>query len=204
MGLLCNWKQERGTVAQDRFQNFMTWLEQHHFNELRDKIQSSEALARDLNQLLREDNEVLGAKLDVISTGISSLARRIDSLRVVAESFDSPRSILSDQAVELLRYFDHTGAPRMVVFDPDSNRSHHIKFLPKGGVCKVADVRFMEADLARLTQFDFIRQVDSNSSGQPIYAITREGAAFAAEVGDERSEAPEQCVEPPALEMILI
>lgn len=43
-----------------------------------------------------------------------------------------------------------------------------------------SDGRFLEADVAALESMGFIRMVDQNNSGNPIYAITRAGSGFAA------------------------
>jgi hypothetical protein len=45
---------------------------------------------------------------------------------------------------------------------------------------KFSDGRFLETDVAALQSMGFVRLVDRNKSGNPIYAITRAGSAFAA------------------------
>ena len=204
VGLLCNWKQERGTVAQDRFQDFIAWLEQHHFNELRDKITTSQELSRQFAELLREDNKLLGSKLDLISNATVSIAARLDRFNGLVESLSLPVDKLSDQAVELLRLFDQTGSPRMVIFVPSPARPYHIKFLPKGGVATVGDVRFLESDLRDLCALNLIAQVDFNSSGEPIYSLTRSGSSFAQSVKFDTHHKLEPKTAPPELEVILV
>lgn len=204
VGLLCNWKQERGAAAQDRFQDFIAWLEQHHFNELSDKITASQELSRQFAELLREDNRLLGSKLDLISNATASIAAKLDRFDSLAESLNSPTDKLSDQAVELLKFFDQTGAARMVVFDPRPDRPYDIKFFPKGGVAKVSDVRFLESDLRDLCAFNLVAQVDCNSSGEPIYSLTRSGSNFAQSIKEKTPQMLEPEAAPPELEMILV
>jgi hypothetical protein len=146
VGLLCNWKQERGAVAQDRFQDFITWLTQHHFNALREQIEGSAELQRELGQLLREDSKSLSAKLDIVCEGISSLSQRIESLSGIANALDSKGDSLSDQAIALLQLFTDSGATRMVAFDPHPGMDN-ILLLPNTQAYRLSDVRFMEDDL---------------------------------------------------------
>ncbi len=201
VGLLCNWKQERGAVAQDRFQDFITWLTQHHFNALRDKIEGSAELQREMGQLLREDSQILSGKLDLVCEGISSLSQRIESLSGVANALESKGDSLSEQAIEILKLFSESGANRMVTFDPHPGMEN-ILLLPNRVSYSLSDVRFMEYDLCVLCRFDFIRQVDSTTQGNPIYGLTRNGAAFAAQLCGEPEQQPESRTPQPVMTLI--
>jgi hypothetical protein len=70
VGLICNWKQERGAQATDRFQDFMVWLSHHNFEDIRERIYASGELQRELATLLQQDFTVLGTKMrDLRSSG---------------------------------------------------------------------------------------------------------------------------------------
>ena len=99
VGLICNWKQERGAQATDRFQDFMVWLSHHHFESLRERIYASEELQRELTALLQQDFAVLGTKMDVITGAISAVADKIDSLSQVGRAIGIDGEALSEQAV---------------------------------------------------------------------------------------------------------
>ena len=77
VGLICNWKQERGSQATDRYQDFMLWLSHHHHDSLRERIFESDELQRELHSLLQQDLSVLGIKLDTIAGAISAVANKI-------------------------------------------------------------------------------------------------------------------------------
>ena len=176
VGLICNWSQERSAQSDDRFQDFMVWLSHHHFEGLRERIYDSEELQRDLTSLLQQDLSVLGSKLDTIAGAISSVADKIDSLSQVGRSLGTDTEALSDQAAEVLKVFDQIGASRMIVFDHEPE----VRFLPSRQGISFSEGRFLETDVAALETMGFIRMVDQNKSGNPIYAITRAGSAFAA------------------------
>jgi hypothetical protein len=176
VGLICNWRQERAGQAEDRFQDFMVWLSQHHFDGLRERIYDSEELQRELTSLLQQDLSVLGSRLDTIIGAISAVADKIDSLSQVGRALGTDTEALSDQAAEVLKVFDQLGASRMVLFDHEPV----CLFLPTGMSVTFSDARFLETDVAAIESMGFIRMVDQNKSGNPIYAITRAGSAFAA------------------------
>lgn len=176
VGLICNWKQERGAQATDRFQDFMVWLSHHHFESLRERIYASEELQRELTALLQQDFAVLGTKMDVITGAISAVADKIDSLSQVGRAIGIDGEALSEQAVEVLKVFDQLGARRMVVFDHEPV----CLFLFCQKAVKFSDGRFLETDVTALASMGFIELVDQNRSGNPIFGITRTGSAFAA------------------------
>ena len=176
VGLICNWKQERGAQATDRFQDFMVWLSHHHFESLRERIYASEELQRELTALLQQDFAVLGTKMDVITGAISAVADKIDSLSQVGRAIGIDGESLSEQAVEVLKVFDQLGARRMVVFDHEPV----CLFLSCQKAVKFSDGRFLETDVTALASMGFIELVDQNRSGNPIFGITRTGSAFAA------------------------
>ena len=176
VGLICNWSQERGGVEADRFQDFITWLTHHKFEQIRERIFDSEELQRELASLLQQDLSVLGSRLDTIAGAISAVADKFDSLSQVSRALGTDTEALSEQAAEVLKVLDQMAATRMVVFD----HQPEIRFLPSGQGVQFSEGRFLETDAAALESMGFIRMVDQNKSGNPIYAITRAGSAFAA------------------------
>lgn len=136
----------------------------------------SEELQRELAALLQQDFAALGTKMDVITSAISAVADKIDSLSQVGHALGIDGSALSDQAVEVLKVFDQLGASRMVVFD----HQPVCLFLPSQAGVTFSDGRFLETDVSALASMGFIELVDHNNSGNPIFGITRAGSAFAA------------------------
>jgi prophage DNA circulation protein len=176
VGLICSWRQERGEQSAERFQDFMVWLTHHKFEGISERIYASEELQRDLASLLQQDLSVLGSRLDTIAGAISAVADKIDSLSQVGRALGTDTEALSDQAAEVLKVLDQMAASRMVVFDHEPV----CLFLPNRMSIQFSDGRFLETDVAALESMGFIRMVDQNNSGNPIYAITRAGSAFAA------------------------
>lgn len=181
VGLICNWRDEREAQADDRFQDFISWLVNHKFENIRDRIFESDELQRQLNELLRQDYGRLGDRLDSISSAISSISDRIDTFGQVARAFRSPSDAISDQALAILKIFDQKQALRMYVTDR-TRLGPECVFLPSGGSVRVGEPRFLEADISTLLRFGFIELVGHNSSGSPMYCMTRSGTSVAASI----------------------
>lgn len=180
VGLICNWKQERSGVATDKFQDFLTWLTNHNFQALRAHITESSEVQHELHELLREDSAALAEKLDLVCTSLSALSDRIDGLAALSRALRAPADALSDQAAAVLQYFERSGDTQMIFFN--SRRPAALGFVPSGRSISVGDTRFLDDDVTTLEAFGFIRVVRHNDSGQPIYALTRAGSRFAAQL----------------------
>jgi hypothetical protein len=183
VGLLCNWKQERGSQDQKRFESFITWLEVHHFEGLKDRIFESDELQRSLHQLLGNDLNSLSKKLDALTSSLSAVAERIDGFDAVGESLSTPGELLSEQGFALLKAFaSNEGAAEMILFHRNflgGDSMTDIHFLPAGGSFEVTEARFIKDDLTALQFLGLIRHSDSNNDGDPIYSLTRAGLKVA-------------------------
>jgi hypothetical protein len=175
VGLICNWSQERSAQSTDDFQDFITWLSNHHFNELHDQILSSKDLQIQLSALLRQDSADLNRRLDTLVTAISAVADKIDSFTEIGRALHTTAASLSSQAIEILKSFEQSSASRMVVFD----QPPICAFIHSDHSYKASEARFLESDVIALSSMGFIELVDHNSSGNRIYSLTRAGSALA-------------------------
>lgn len=181
VGLICNWRDERGREPTDKFQDFITWLTNHNFLALKERIYESDELQQQLNLLLRQDFDVLSTKLDTISSAISAISDKIDSFTQVGLALRTAKESVSVQAIAILKVFDHLEAHRMVVFiDPPS-----LRFLPGKQPINVGEPRFLDADVAALAAYGLIELVDQTGSGSPIFSLTRAGAQVALSVSED-------------------
>jgi hypothetical protein len=181
VGLICNWRDERGRASKDKFEDFITWLTNHNFHALKDRIFESEELQRQLTEMLRQDYDTLSEKLDSLTGAISAISDKIDTFGEVGRALRTSTENVSIQALAILKCFDASEAPRMVVFEHPPS----IWFVPKGASIKVGEPRFLETDVRSLACCGLIEHVDYNKSGNLIYSITRAGARIAALLPDE-------------------
>jgi hypothetical protein len=72
VALICNYRQEKGAREQLSHQEFVEWLEYHRHEEIKNLIVNTAALRTEVDQILRADHEIIMAKLDAISTALST------------------------------------------------------------------------------------------------------------------------------------
>lgn len=187
VGLICNWKQERGSQDQEKFQSFILWLENHNFQNLKSAILESGDLTRELNDLLRSDIASLGQKLDLLGDAVAAISTRIQGISGLAGALGEKSVGLSDQACAILIWFHSAGSDRYIVFHhPGQTPSPYRLYAPRGGSIYPSESQFFPDDMAALDRFGYIHLVDHTGDGNPIYAITRAGGRFAVQL----SEAP--------------
>ncbi len=177
VGLICNWKQERAGEAGDAYQSFMLYLTNHNFNELCGKINASTEIQRELQDLLAKDHAALTAKLDVIIRGVSALSDKLDGFRPLVRAMGGLGDGLSKQAISLLKGFILSGAVSLLY----SPTRQLIAYLPGSKSLAEIDPVFLADDLGTLAEFGMLRIESHNDSGDPVFAITRAGAALAKE-----------------------
>lgn len=186
VGLICNWKQERDSTSQDNFNDFIVWLENHNFQAIKERIFESEELQRDLSDLLRSDIASISTKLDLVCDAVSAVSSKIDGLADIGTSLESTSDLLSDQACEILKLFaDASDADRLILrrmaFIGEPAR---VEFwlTPGGRAFAVDSPRFANDDVDALAALGFIRHVGFTNDRMPMYALTRSGQQFAAQL----------------------
>lgn len=177
IGLLSAWKQDRSSTKDDKFQDFIIWLENHNFQELSRKIHESEQVSRELHSLLSQSYEQIDHKLDAIATAVTELAGKIDGLNTLDRAVSQDADTLSTQAREILKLFaDQVGSNRMVA---SLGHDPCIIFIPENIIYHFDEPRFLNDDVASLANNDLIDHTDYSSGGSSIYSLTRVGAKLA-------------------------
>ncbi len=186
VGLICNWKQERGSVATERFQDFLRWLTNHNFQALRSQIVESTEIEQALHKLLRQDSAILSQKLDLVCRGLSALSDRIEVLAPISHAINASREgALSDQAIRILKHFDQTDAERLILLD--SPQPSKFALMP-GTFYDVAAPKFLADDIASLEFFGLIRRLHDTYDGSAgMFTLTRLGSSYAAQIPDLES-----------------
>ena len=175
VGLICNWKAERGSAAADKFQDFLNYLLVHHFEILRSEILASRDLQSQLETLLSQDLGFISEKLNLVCQGLSSLSDKVDALAPLVRSLGATTEELSDQAMSILKVLEQSGSTRAIMF----RDGEHFGLLPHGGQFGFSEApRFIVEDMEALVAFGLLNLVEYNNSGDPIYSITRRGVAL--------------------------
>jgi hypothetical protein len=180
IGLLSAWKQDRKATSDDNFQNFILWLENHNFHALRERIYESDELNRDLHSLMANSIEQIGAKLDELSSAVSLVASKIDGLRSIDRAVFADANTVSTQAREILRFFsDADDSDRMCHGIYGAKAEHVLHLLPSKKTLRPSEQKFVKDDIDALVAADLISLSKFNRRQNPIYVLTRKGAALA-------------------------
>ena len=173
VGLICNFRQERGATEQLDHKKFVEWLEYHQHEDIKNLILNTYHLQAEVDKLLREDHDLMLKKLEAISGMLASLMSHISEFRGLAVTL-VPSIQLSDQAVSILRQFVKSNSKYMLLI---KHTGGCILNLEVGGNVKESEPRFLEDDLNTLVAFGLLT-LDYGSSGNPLYRITRNAVKF--------------------------
>lgn len=174
--LLCNYRQEVAGRKNAELADFLTWLSYHKFEDIKNVITNSTQIQTELQQLMQEDLTEIASKLDVLNDAVVAIATKLDGLSGLVGAFGADSDSLSDQAVAVLAEFANSESTKLGLF-LDINPPQCALF-PENRGFGVSDGRFLADDIEALEALGFIRLVDHNTSGNPLYALTRRGADF--------------------------
>lgn len=177
VGLLCNFRQERGAQETRNHQQFVEWLEYHRHEELKNLILNTQGLRAELDLLLRAEHSVMLGKLDLITDALATLLRGLDEYRGLM-SVIAPDTELSEQGVSILRQFVNSTLKEIFISKLINGQVHL-----SGGI-KVDDPRFLEDDLSTLAQLGLL-SLRYNSKGDPVYGITRNAVKLLARLDEK-------------------
>jgi len=185
IGLLCNFRQEKGDREALDHQKFSEWLQHHRHEELTNLISNTAALRTEIDSLLRSDHAQMIQKLDQIGAILLRLLSRVDQFRGLAVAI-APSIDLSEQAISILRQLVNSGCESFH-YSNFGGGDFCLQILGKDEGIGITEVRFLEDDLNQLTELQLLTPKYS-SQGDPIFHVTRNAIRFI-EVVDEKSEA---------------
>jgi len=180
VGLLCNYRQEKGDREQLNHRTFIEWLEYHRHEEIKNLICDTYHLQSEVDALLREDSQRLATKLNNIEEMLARLLSRVEGFAPVVESLH-PGIELSSQALEVLSLFVTTESDRLVILHaPDGPK--FALFPASGGSAptyRVAEPRLLDDDVRTLLELGLIIQDRrADYGGEPTFRLARPGIHY--------------------------
>jgi hypothetical protein len=177
IGLMATFAQERrgqsDSETQATIEDYKEWLRRGQHDTLIGMLDSNQELLVATDRFLRSGQEEILERLGLLE---ESLAQSLISTAGWAEITLSlnPKAWLSQQAVDILRWFDATGGSNAV----RSNTRGGVSLVPNGsGADEYKPVeesaRFFDADLETLVGHGLLIE-GVGSEGSTIYTITRE------------------------------
>lgn len=174
VGLLCDYISVRKNISGDEYNNFISWIEKKHHDQILSLINSNNALSINIKNILNENTESLLQKLNRIDDILAKLSSNIEGLSEIAKTI-KPSQMLSDQAISILKQLNESEGSFFLEIQGGGN------IFPvgdgKGGFIKYEDIRFIEDDLRTLVEVGLLR-LDYNKSGGRLFYITREAVSL--------------------------
>lgn len=169
VGLISQYRAERGAKAQLEFNDFMEWLAKANHSETKGLLELNTDATIYIKALLNEDHKIFKEKLDKIDAAITSFASSIEGFDKLAIAIN-PSNTLSPQATSILQQFQQSGASN--VLEIKTNGGNFYQFLEVNGGLEITEPRFVEDDLATLVELGLLRHA-YNSKGSNMYMFTR-------------------------------
>jgi hypothetical protein len=170
VGLICNFRQERGAAATLDHQQFMEWLEYHRHGEIKNLITNTATLQGEVDKLLRADHGLILEKLDAINHALASLLSQVTEFRGLAHAL-VPTAEVSGQAISILRQLVESSSSYFIRIKYEGGCSVQFE-LERDGLVALTEPRFLDDDLDQLVGLGLLGK-DYGSTGVEIYRVTR-------------------------------
>jgi hypothetical protein len=168
VSLICNFKQESRDNNALQTKDFIAYLDRHRFEDLKEFILRSTELSSEIDLLLKQDTELILAKLDQIDGILGSLMSQVTEIKGLARVI-RPQSEVSDQAISILIQLRDSGAEQFI----------HVRhlggialMLPGGRPLAVQDERFLEDDLRSLASLGLL--IPRDAGDHLAFSISRQ------------------------------
>ena len=171
VGLICSFKQERLENNALGREAFLSWLEDHKHQDLKEFIIRSHEVAAEIDILIMADTKTIISKLVQIDSVLVTILGRIEGLQGIAHAM-RPDDGLSDQAISILRQLVNSTSKE---FGRIQYSGGVMFSLIRGGAIEIAEQRFVDDDLNVLTSLGLLNY-RAGSSGTDFYGITRDAA----------------------------
>lgn len=171
-GLLGQFQAGRSSEKQHDYSAFLEWLVQHQHEEIKAELEKDHKLAGEIQALLAQDRAQIHKKLNQLNLMVATVASRLDGFAGIAGA-TNPRSVLSDQAISILRQMRDLGGSRFEASRYGWGYDLSLRLLgaPNSDLV-VENTQLIEDDLETLVDLGLLRP-DMTSNGDPVYIYTR-------------------------------
>ena len=173
VSLLSNFKQERKDQKDLQTRDFVTYLAQHSFDDLKEFIVRSSELPTEIDKLLKEDTELILNKLNEMDRILASLLSQSSETKGLAHIL-RPESEISDQAINILSQLNDSGLEQFIMI---RHLGGIALLMPGGHEIEVTEERFLEDDLNVLANLGLLIP-RTTKDGDMAFAITRQGIKY--------------------------
>ena len=198
VSMLTLFVQERRHRKDLDHKSFLEWLDNHQFQELKQIIQNTHDLPREIDQLLLNRQDEILSEIRLVGTAISQIANELKSWKGIAHTV-SPKVLLSDQALLILDLAELEETSNLY-YMPE-HHPYPVLIIGNRG-WDAPDPRFLHDDLGDLLSLRLIEKLGTNRDGNPILRLTREGFQFVARM-EKRPSLHSNVIQPDSEEKFL-
>lgn len=178
IGLIGQFKSGRDSTKSQDFDEFMQWLAESNHAELKSLIEANHGTTISIKAILHQSQEALSESLSRIDNALAAITTALAGFGELSKSI-RPEAVLSGQAISVLRQIEDAKASKVLLVQYLDSGSYLVLMDGSGGGLDIPEPRFLEADMTALTNARLLIP-GRNSSGKPMWTITREAAAFVA------------------------
>lgn len=172
VGLICNFRQERGSAEALDHRKFIEWLEYHRHEEIKNLILRTHNLPREIDDLLRRDQTEILRRLAALDEVFATVLSRLEGFSGLVGAL-APGAGISEQAMKILVSFAESDADLLILMDIQGQPV--LCFAPGTGK-DIEEPRFLPDDLNTLAAYGLF----STEFGEnPMFRLTRNGAKYA-------------------------
>lgn len=174
VSLIGQFVSEQRSKTNHELRAFLEFLTSKGHDEIRQLLEANQATTIGIKALLSQSNEQLMEKLEQLDQGMASLSAGIENLSDVAAAIH-PESVLSVQALGLLRQLEDRGANKIHVLSGDPGSPQLLATGADKGNLNYSEPRFIHGDLETLVKLELLRE-DVSAKGRPILWVTRKAS----------------------------
>jgi len=180
LSLVGQFRSEQGASNQADFNGFIQWLSETQHDEIKELLELNTSTVIGIKALLKEDRDTLCDQLEKLDMALTSFASGFEGFSVIAEGL-RPDSVLSEQALNILKQFELSGASKMLAHHSlDSFGFIFLDGQSGSGKLEITDNRFIDDDLNTLTDLNLLLH-EYNSQGIDMYIYTRAASVLVKE-----------------------
>lgn len=171
VGLIGQFLSGRDSGKKTNVEEFISWLSEHEqgHQDIIQFLEQYQGSMQSVDALLHEQHDELCSKLEKLDQALASFASMIPGFADLSAAI-KPEAKLSDQAIDILDQFEHSGASKLL--KGTYSGVTHLKFSDSQGAIDISDERFLEDDLKRLVDLGLLIH-GHKSKGDDLYTYTR-------------------------------
>ncbi|CAM4161327.1 hypothetical protein [Vibrio neonatus] len=169
LGLISAYKAEGRARDGDDYNELIKWLSEKRHKALIEELNNNQILSLQVKKLLNRNHDELMDGLNNLDSLIMQLASQLDDFKGIASAIE-PSVQLSEQAIDILRQFDKSGASQFL--EVKTSAGSNYLFLDTQGKLNINEPRFVHDDLTQLLKLGLL-ELDFNKQGCRIFKITR-------------------------------